>query len=70
MAENAEEVKVEETTKTKTKAKYIKVKLIKNVKYGDTSFKLGETIGINQDDYEEFKDAGVILVQEEVAQGE
>lgn len=43
----------------------LKVKLIKNIKYGDTSYKTGAKIEIRKDDYEEFKAAGVIFVEED-----
>lgn len=48
----------------------IKVKLTKNIKYGNTPYKMGQTIEINEEDKEEFIAAGAIEVKEEEAKVE
>ncbi|MDF2804124.1 MAG: hypothetical protein K0S61_4027 [Anaerocolumna sp.] len=56
-ATKSEEIKTEEV-----EVKMIDITLIKNVKYGDQSYKLGQKIEIKEDDLDEFKKAGVIKV--------
>ncbi|UZQ49854.1 hypothetical protein [Clostridium kluyveri] len=41
----------------------VEVKLIKNIKYGDIAYKMGDTIKVKEGDIEEFKKAGVIKVE-------
>ncbi len=50
-----EEVKTEDSKKTSTS-----VKLIKNIKYGNKVYKIGDTVKVKADDLEEFNKAGVI----------
>ncbi|MBV4438592.1 DUF7210 family protein [Clostridium tyrobutyricum] len=38
------------------------VKLIKNIKYGNKAYKIGDKITVKTEDIEEFKKAGVIKV--------
>lgn len=52
--------KSEETKTEEVEVKMMEVTLIKNIKYGNKSYKLGEKIEIKEDDLEEFKKAGVI----------
>lgn len=43
----------------------VEVKLTKNIKYGETPYSKGETIEIKKSDYEEFKAAKVIEIEED-----
>lgn len=70
--ENKEQTKSsEENTENKDQGKNsdsksqkkIEYTLLKNVKYGDTPYKVGEKIEIKPDDLEEFKNAGAIKIE-------
>lgn len=54
--------------KNETTEEVVKVKLIKFIKYGDTHHKAGESIEIKKSDYDGFKKAGVIKIEEEEVQ--
>ena len=49
---------------TKSAATVTEFKLIKNIKYGDKAYKIGDKVKIRPEDLEEFKKAGVIKVGE------
>lgn len=47
----------------KVKAEITKYKLLKNVKYGSTPYKVGDEIAIKEEDLEEFKKVGAIKIE-------
>jgi hypothetical protein len=49
---------------TKSAAAVEEFKLIKNIKYGDKVYKIGDKVKVKPEDLEEFKKAGVIKVGE------